>query len=322
MIRLGALGDVILSFGALRDIRLANPDATILFLTAAPYAKLLGQNPDIDEVVIDPRAHRVRFWTLLELRRYLRTLKIDRVYDLQDCSRSQMYHRWLQPVQWVGSAPGCSHPVLEKTRCEPRALINFAGRMRDAGINPDHVYRPDARWMADLAQADAARSYALPSEYVLLIPGSSARHHEKRWPYFADLAQRLADAGHVCVTAPGPDEIDLCRAIPAKMLMHTDEHGGPRPLNYFELARLAMRARYVVGNDTGPSHLASRCGVPGLALFGGHTPASRTSLDTVWSVLEVSDLKTLSVDVVADKVLSDLQGVAVPTPKIGTTSLR
>jgi ADP-heptose:LPS heptosyltransferase len=57
----------------------------------------------------------------------------------------------------------------------------------------------------------------------VLIPGSAARHPQKRWPYCAALAQRLLDLGHVVVTAPGPDKLELARQIPGHCL--TAPHG-------------------------------------------------------------------------------------------------
>jgi ADP-heptose:LPS heptosyltransferase len=75
------------------------------------------------------------------------------------------------------------------------------------------------------------------------------------------------------MTVPGPDDLDLCRTIPGIMLT-----GPHKYLDFFQLAGVLQKAGYVVGNDSGPSHLASHLGTPGLALFSGHVPAYRTGI--------------------------------------------
>ena len=124
-------------------------EATIHFLTTRPYAKLQRRNPDIDLVHLDPRAHRLKWWAMSPLKRELKRLNIDRVYDLQDTGRTQAYRRWLKPVQWVGSAPGSSHRVPREVATERRALENMAGRMQAGGVEPAFARKPDIRWMAD-----------------------------------------------------------------------------------------------------------------------------------------------------------------------------
>ncbi len=109
---------------------------------------------------------------------------------------------------------------------------------------------------------------------MVLLAGASARRTEKCWPYYDKLAEKLIGKGICVLTVPGPDDFDLCRTIPGIMLT-----GPHKYLNFFQLAGVLQKAAYVVGNDSGPSHLASHLGVPGLALFSGHVPAYRTGIE-------------------------------------------
>lgn len=310
IIRLGAMGDIILSSGAIRDIRLSFPEAKIYFLTQRPFVKLMKRNPDIDEILVDPRPHRLKFWQFRPLIKTLRSLNIDRVYDIQDKPRTRLYHKHLQPVQWVGSAPGCSHPVPEAVRKTTLTLEKKAGQLRAGGIKPVHTTKPDARWMADPVD-DVLAEYGVPERFILLVPGCSKKNLNRRWPYYAELAERLKAKGHTCVTAPGPDELDLCESIPATMLMRKSEDGTRKSLTYFELAGLACKAHYAIGNDTGPSHITARCGAPGLGLFGSATLAENSGFNTVWSVIQTDDLNTLSVDEVFNRAMQDLEGLSL-----------
>ncbi len=134
--------------------------------------------------------------------------------------------------------------------------------------------------------------------YIVLVPGCSARHPQKRWPHYGALAEKLIDAGYTIVMAPGPDEMELARTIPGIRL--TDTHG---LLTWYELAGVFKRALFVVGNDTGPSHLAAHIGTQGLALFGNYSPAERTGIIREnFGVIEVEDLAALPVERVFDEV--------------------
>ena len=55
VIRLGALGDLVMSFGPFQAIRQAHPDAKITLLTTPPFADLCAQSGWFDDVWADPR---------------------------------------------------------------------------------------------------------------------------------------------------------------------------------------------------------------------------------------------------------------------------
>lgn len=287
VIKHGAFGDVIQSDGALRDIRAHHPDDEIVVLTTPPYAKIYARCPHVNRVLVDPRAPRWRLDHMSALRDQLRSEKFARVYDLQNSARTAFYFRWfLRDVEWSGTAPGCALPHRAKDPKRIRTLDRMAGQLRDAGVPTLYTMTPDVGWMADNVSAILTDVRA---PYVVLVPGSSARHPQKRWPHYAELAQALMAAGYNVVTAPGPDETGPDLSGHALR----SEKGF---LDWFQLAGVMKRAAFVIGNDTGPTHLASHLGVRGLALFGQHMPADRTGvLRENFGAIEVEDLKTLSV---------------------------
>ena len=63
----------------------------------------------------------------------------------------------------------------------------------------------------------------------------------------------------------------------------------------------------MIGNDTGPTHIAAHIGCRGTALYGGHTPPETTGIQhTRFTWLEAGDLAELALDVVWRKVASEL----------------
>ena len=118
VVKLGAFGNVILSFGPFAAIRRHHAGAHITLLTTAPFADWLAQSPWFDAVWIDERPE---WWDLpgwLRLRRRLIDGRFDRAYDLQTSGRSSRYFQLLprrdRPA-WSGIAHGCALPDRDPT---------------------------------------------------------------------------------------------------------------------------------------------------------------------------------------------------------------
>jgi len=126
-----------------------------------------------------------------------------------------------------------------------------------AGIS--HFPAPELAWL----DADITR-FALPEHFALLIPGASPGRPAKRWPVEAFGA--LAGALDLpAVILGGPAEAALGAAISQAAPSARDLTG---QTSFADIAALARRAAFCIGNDTGPTHLAAVAGCPTLALFG------------------------------------------------------
>lgn len=293
VIKHGAFGDIVQADGVLRDIRAFHPDADITLLTTPPFRKLMGRCPHVDQVLTDSRVPIWRIGEWIRLARLFSAQHYSKVYDLQNSGRTGLYHKlFFRRVRWCGSKTGVR---------QPSALLGLAKQLQREGIPAEHSLAPDVSWMAeDISTLMQREGVKLP--YVALIPGCSARHPQKRWPYYAQLASALLERGYDVVTAPGPDEIELAQSIPGHTLL-----GQKGFLDWFELAGVLKSASFVVGNDTGPSHVASCLGRPGLALFGAHATAARAGICRGdFQAIEVPDLAGLSPETVLAEVLKRL----------------
>ncbi|PCJ69661.1 MAG: hypothetical protein COA62_09090 [Rhodobiaceae bacterium] len=301
VIKHGALGDVIQCEGALRDIRAHHQGDDITVLTEPAYAKIMQCCPSIDHVILDPRAPRWRLDKMWSLGKTLRAAGFDMVYDLQNSARTADYFRWFfTGTNWSGTAPGCSHPHKAPNPKSIHSLQRLEGQLNDAGVTCQHTTRPDLSWMAADVSAFLERENLDPG-FILLIPGSSAAHPQKRWPHYAELAAQLIEAGHTIVTVPGPDELDLCTTIPGTTLTAGSF------LGWFDLAGVIAEAAFIVGNDTGPTHLAAHMNRPGVALFGSHTSVEKTGIAREnFDAIEVDDLSALSVGRVYNAIIAKM----------------
>ncbi len=300
VLKLGALGDLLLADGALRDIREHHAGSRIHLITRRPFVATMARCPWVDEIHVDDNAPR---WHLPAMRRWARRLQAiapARVYDLQNSPRTHFYRRWLRGT--LPEAAWSAGALLREasTLSVPERL---AVQLAAAGIDARHAAHPQPDWMAEDASDVMARC-GLAEPFALLLPGSSARNAGKRWPGYAELAQRLTARGITVATAPGPDEMEVARAISGIVVLDDG-----RWLDLPRLAGLARRAACVVGNDSGPTHLAAMLGAPCIALFDAASP-SLTSTGIAQRIcsraLTAAPLAALEVEMVEAAVLQSL----------------
>ncbi len=258
IIKLGALGNVILSLNAFAAIRRFHTGARISLLTTAPYAAWLRQAPWFDEVLVDSRPGWWNIPEVMRLRRMLTEPGFSRVYDLQTSSRSAHYFRLFPrhaKPEWSGIAPGCSHPDRDPNRDRLHDNDRQIGQLRQAGIS--NIPPADLSW----CRGDINR-FGLPSNFVTLVPGSAPHRPVKRWPTarYQALAEALRDQGLTPVVVGTAAETYLARAIPAAVDLTGQTSFG-------DLADLGRAARFAIGNDTGPMHLLAAAGCPSVVLF-------------------------------------------------------
>lgn len=281
VIRLGALGDFVLSFGPFASIRAAYPDARITLLTTAPYRELAERAPWFDRVVIDKRPSWWDLGGVLALRRALRGY--DRVYDLQTSARSGWYYALAGRPPWSGIARGASHPHENPVRDAMHTVERQAEQLSMAGVP---TVTPDLSWCP---------ATMVPGDYAVLVPGAAAHRPRKRWPAdrYAALAVALKARGLLSVVvgtgAEGGAAETILTACPNALNLT-----GRTTL--LELGGLMRGARLAVGNDTGPMHLAAAVGVRSVVLFSSDSDPALTAPRGDVTVLAERDLADLPVD--------------------------
>jgi ADP-heptose:LPS heptosyltransferase len=272
VIRLGALGDFILSMGAFAAIRKHHPTARITLLTTPPYRRLGHASPYFNTVWTDQRPRWWQFRRLRELRERLLEGYFSRVYDLQTSDRSSAYFHLMGPrkrPEWSGIARGCSHPDDNPERTKIHTIERQREQLKRAGIT--EVPLPDLSWMtADISQ------FKLKPPYVLLVPGGAPHRPGKRWPLgrYIEIAGNLAKARVKPVIIGGPPERAMGREIVAAC---PKAHSLVGETRYDDIVEIARGAKLAIGNDTGPMHLIAAAGCPTLVLFSHESDPVRTA---------------------------------------------
>jgi lipopolysaccharide heptosyltransferase II len=270
VIKLRAIGDVLLSTVVLKSLRAAYPSARIDFLTERPAREVLEDNPDISATVIfDPTVDSGPGLILSVRRR-----RYDLVIDLFGNPRSALITRLSGARYRVGYRFSwrqyCYNIVAEPRGGEVHNTEFNLDALRALGI-PVVASLPQFPLSGDgerFAEALFAREGMTGKAIVALNPGGG--WYTKRWPVeqFAHLG-RMMSAGIRSVIIWGPGERGEAERI--RTLIGGDALLIPET-NLKQLASILKRCSLLVTNDSGPMHIAAAVGTPVVAIFGPTNP--------------------------------------------------
>ncbi|MEM6902606.1 MAG: hypothetical protein AAF556_05145, partial [Pseudomonadota bacterium] len=169
VIKLGALGDMIIALGPFQAIRERHQDAHITLLTSSAYAEIGRRCGLFDDVMVDRRPgwHEISRW--MELRKQLRQGHFEMIYDLQNNDRTAIYHKlfWPQTAPpWSGSAANATFPFEDPRPPTRHAFDRHQEQLNNLGFK--EIPLPDVGWMdTDIS------AFGLPENAALIVPGSA-----------------------------------------------------------------------------------------------------------------------------------------------------
>lgn len=302
VIKLGALGDFIQALGPMAAIRAHHPYDHITLLTTPPFEALARDCGYADEVWVRtrPKWHDIKGW--LNLRKDLNDRKFKRVYDLQNNDRTALYFKLFKPVpEWSGAVKGASLRNASPDRSAGKAFYGHVQTLAIAGITgivPDTL-----SWMKGRIDFEGLRA-----PYILIVPGGSPQHPQKRWPVssYAALCAKAAAAGYQPVILGAKAEegaaAEIAQAAPGALNLAGQT-------GFYDIAALARHAAAALGNDTGPMHIIAPTGCKSIVLFSeASNPKRHAPLGAHVATIQEADLKALSAGtvwaVLKDQLLS------------------
>jgi len=299
IIKHGSLGDLIQACGAIEDIKLSHKQHKILLLTSKPYLNFMYECPYVDGVLIDQRLPRWNIFYLAKLKRLLTRYNFEKVYDLQNSSRTRFYRKFLlTKPEWCSTDTTLEPGQSKKDFDRSPVLERMVAQLKKGGISIVNTFNPNLKW----ATSDISKiiNKFFNGKYFLIFPFCSEKHPQKKWPYYKELIEELRRhfTEYNIAIAPGPKEIDLATEFGVYILLKDRI-----PLNIKELLSVIDRADFVIANDTGPAHIANHLNKNGLALFGSHTSPEKVSIgNSNFKYLKVDQLADLKVEDVINKV--------------------
>jgi 3-deoxy-D-manno-octulosonic-acid transferase/heptosyltransferase-1 len=289
VIKMSAIGDVILSVPSLQAIRARFSDADIKVLTGVASREALGGCPYINDMIVaDLKGRDAGLPGIWRVGAALRRRSFDIVIDLQNNRASHILAALsMAPLRYgydngkfsflLNRAVKDDAPYLDPIEHQFRVL-------RCAGIKPQEKILE--LWPSDAAESHIEKflndNWVKDSqELVGINVRASSRWLTKNWPpaHIAELCDLLAKELNIraVLTGSGADA-DYARAIARTARSKPVIAAGRTDL--MELASLIRRFKVFVTPDSAPMHIASAVGTPFVALFGPtdpkrHMPPSR-----------------------------------------------
>jgi len=307
IIKHGSLGDIAQACGAIQDISENHNNDQIYLLTTKPYFNLFKKNPYLTDVILDKRLSKFNLIYLYFLMRKIKKLKISKVYDLQNSSRTSFYKKILFPNSnfniWSSSETTLPKDKSKEEFDKKSVLERFNHQLQTSGINTKHTMFPNFSWSC--TDVSKIKSEYKLEKYMVLFPFCSPHLVQKKWPYYNELIDKIKNQyndQYKIVLVPGSEEIKDAKDINAICVL---DNG--KALDISQLSSLIKDSSFVIANDTGPAHMAAHLGAKGLTLFGSHTTAYKVSIEREnFKAIQVADLNKLSADKVFEKLSSSL----------------
>lgn len=264
VIQTAFLGDVVLTTPLLTAI--AAQHGPVDVVTTPLAAPLLETHPAVRQVIAYDKRRADRGWAgLRTLARRLGAEQYGRAYLPHRSLRTAALAFLARIPSRIGFSGGWSFLYTE-ARPKPRTG-HETDRLLALANEAPAVYPPHLRATAEDERAAAA---VIQGDFVALAPGSI--WGSKRWPYYAELAAKLA-ARVAIVVVGGQDDVvlgdEIIRAVGPSGRQAVNACGR---LTLRESAALIGRASALVTNDSAPLHLATAMGTPIVALFGPTVP--------------------------------------------------
>ena len=236
-------------------------------------APVMRRMPEVSKVTATPFVHGPL--QLRERWKLARTLsRYDQAYVLPNSWKSALIPFFAGIPRRTGYVGEARYGLLNDTRKATGASMaaHYAALAGDGPLS-----QPRIRVSAAEVE-EVKRKFGLIGRYAALAPGAEYGP-AKRWPYFAELSQKL----RVPVVVLGSAK-DRQAGIGGMDLT------GKTTLD--EAVVLIAGADFVVSNDSGLMHVAAALGRPQVALFGSsspeHTPPQSSAARILWLRIECS----------------------------------
>lgn len=276
--RLSHIGDCILTLPMVREIKREYPSAFIGWAVEAPSHQLLELHPEIDQLIMVPKGWIKQPSQWARLSGKLRAFNFDVSIDPQGITKSAMLG-WISGAKQRIGIQGKWGRELS-SRLNNDLVLTQTSHLVDRSLELTQrlgTSRGDVDFglpVCGAAEITVQKflDQLLPSDHFAVInPGASWA--SKRWELdrFAGVANYIWDRYQIpsIVTWAGDEELAMAEKI--HQLAPAATRIAPQT-SLREFAALAHKAKFFIGCDTGPMHIASAMGCRCVGLYGPTRP--------------------------------------------------
>ena len=270
ILRMGPLGETLLTTPVIRALRRRFPDAYIAYMVAPGREDLVSENPNLDEVITYSVSIPKLIYGMAK-RSFQMAVILQPTFRL-------VFHTFLARIPFrigfeTNSGKGRLLHVAVPNNIVQHETARYLDVVRGIGIEPDSS-EPEmfanaaARGWADDFLADAG--VPLDRPLIGLNPGSGSE--SRRWSKagFAEVGNWLRQKynAQIFITA-GDAEGTLPHEVADLMSCSPILVTGATPI---QLGAMLQKCHLYISNDTGPMHMSTAVKTPTIALFGASNP--------------------------------------------------
>ncbi|MSQ15376.1 MAG: glycosyltransferase family 9 protein [Dehalococcoidia bacterium] len=300
VVRLDAIGDMLLSEPAIAAIKSCFPEARLDVIGAGRSEEILINNPNVDTLIPFSapwhaawRGQRINWLTaaveVAEVAKKLRQEKYDLAFELRGDVRDILFSIASGAKAVCGSSfRGGGFlldfvPVHNEFGHQVEMALDIAA---SAGASPT---REDPRLYLTLEEKRSAEKVLQNNSVECIALHLGAGFPSKCLPIekFAAVATALhrADSSRCFIVVGGPEDRVLADAFQSLAVVPTTDLVGK--LSVRETAAVLERCSLFLGNDSAPMHLAAAGSVPVVTFFGPSEPWKFHPYGTEYRLLEV-----------------------------------
>lgn len=285
IVRLSAIGDIVMAAPVARALKEAYPNAEIHWLAQPECLSLIEDEPCVSKTFTWPRKKWATLWkhkkyaqywhAVAHFKRHLKREKYDLAIDLQGLLKSG-FLTWLSGAEYkvgLGSREGSQwlmNKVLPRNRgnqdligSEYRYIVEWLSGSKQYDLT---LSNSEANTLAAAQKIDAL---TLRKPFLALCPFTT--RPQKHWVdgyWQALIDQLLIDNEYALIMLGGPADKDYAE----KLIGERKVHNFAGKTNLQQAGEVIRMAAGVIGVDTGLTHMGHAANTPTVAIFGSTRP--------------------------------------------------
>lgn len=267
LVRLSALGDVLMTVPLVRTLQSNFPQAKITWIISRPAYDLVEGIDNVEFIAINKPNSLHDYW---QFYKRLRHSRFDVLLAAQASFRANLLYPLIKATRKIGYdklRAKDGHGLFINESISPgqdHTLVGFTKFAQVLGVPAT-----DLRWDLPISEADYnwARAH-LPGQGPILLVNPAASKPERSWlvARYVDVIRQAQQRWHMQVVltgGPGAYDRELADAIRQQLPYCIDLVGKTKPKQLLAVIKLSQ---LMLCPDTGPSHMAAAVGTPVVAL--------------------------------------------------------
>ena len=176
----------------------------------------------------------------IKLRKMLSRFSFEKVFDLQNSSRTNFYRKFFfKGIEWSSSETSLEKDQKKSDFDNEPVLKRMKIQLQKSLIKIKYTENLDLTWA--FKNIKPIINQHIDGKYIAIFPFSSEKHKNKIWPYFSELIKEIKSIfgeRYNIVIAPASNEIEKAKKLNANIILNNG-----KALDLIELSKFYKRSK-------------------------------------------------------------------------------